>query len=109
MAGHCAAEGFAPDFAPINDGIRGTSGGEGLLEAETSNNLNLGAVLRPGIAGISLAVDYFDITVNDQVDRVGVSNIIKSCYNLPTGEWENFCSRITRDPVTGAITEVDNR
>lgn len=107
---NCEAEGFAPDFAPINTGIRGISGGgEGLLEAETSTNFSAGIVIRPNIANMQLAVDYYDIKVEDQVATFGVSNIISSCYSL-LGEQRNaFCDLLERDPVTEAITVVDNR
>lgn len=107
---NCQAEGFAPDFAPINTGIRGISGGgKGLLEAETSTNFSAGIVIRPNVANMQLAVDYYDIKVEDQVATFGVSNIVSSCYNLLGEQRNSFCDLIERDPVTRAITLVDNR
>ncbi|KQN03861.1 TonB-dependent receptor plug domain-containing protein [Sphingomonas sp. Leaf25] len=111
VAANCRADGFAADFTPANiTSIRGISGGgAGNLKAETSTNLNFGVVVRPGFAGLQLAVDYYDIRVRNQVTTFGVSNIIGSCYRLSGPERQSFCSQITRDPVTRAITEVSNR
>jgi iron complex outermembrane receptor protein len=107
---NCLAEGFAPDFAPLNTGIRGISGGgAGLLKAETSTNLNAGIVVRPGFANLQIAVDYYDIKVKDQVSTFGVNNIATNCYSLSGAQRDSFCRLITRDPVTRAITEVTNR
>lgn len=107
---NCRAEGFAPDFAPFNTGITGVSGGgKGLLKAETSTNFNAGIVVRPGFANLQIAIDYYDIKVNNEVDTFGVTNIINNCYNLAGDQRNSFCSRITRDPVTRAITTVNNR
>lgn len=107
---NCQAEGFAPDFSPINDGILGVSGGgKGRLKAETSTNFNAGVVIRPGFANLQLAVDYYDIKVKNEVDTFGVTNIVNSCYNLTGAQRDSFCSLITRDPVTQAISQVDDR
>lgn len=107
---NCSAEGFAPDFSPVNSGIRGISGGgAGLLKAETSTNLNAGIVIRPGFAGLQIAIDYYDIKVKNQIDTFGVNNIATNCYNLTGPQRDLFCRLIQRDPVTRAITEVTNR
>lgn len=107
---NCEAEGFAPDFSPPTSSILGISGGgKGQLKAETSTNLNAGFVVRPGFANLQLAVDYYDIKIKNEVDRFGVTNIVNSCYNLSGQQRESFCSQITRDPVTRAITTVTNR
>lgn len=110
VVANCQAEGFVPDFAPINDGIRGISGGgKGFLKAETSTNLNLGLVIRPGFAGLQIAVDYYDIKVKNEVDTFGVNGIVSSCYSLAGDQRKSFCALITRNPVTRAITTVNNR
>lgn len=110
VTANCVAEGFAPDFAPINTGIRAVSGGgAGLLKAETSTNFNAGIIVRPGIANLQIAVDYYDIKVKNEVDTFGVNNIATSCYSLSGPQRDVFCRLITRDPVTRAITQVTNR
>jgi iron complex outermembrane receptor protein len=106
---NCTAEGFPGTFSPVNDGIRGTSGGgKGRLKAETSTNINAGIVITPGFANLRIAVDYYDIKVKNEVDSFGVGNIVSSCYNLTGAQRATFCNLITRDPVTRAITDVSD-
>ena len=70
--------------------------------AETSVNWSVGAVLQPRFSSktsISLAVDYFDIKVENGVASLGGATIINRCYTAtdftPTG---GFCRFVTRDP-----------
>jgi len=54
------------------------------LTAETSKALTAGFILQPklGLFGdISLAVDFFDVRVNNQVDQIGAGNILSLCYD----------------------------
>lgn len=53
------------------------------LEAETSTNWSVGAVVQPSIPGpldISLALDYFDIQVDNGVAQLGAGTILNRCY-----------------------------
>ncbi len=110
VTANCAAQGFAPDFDPSNSGITAvTGGGKGQLEAETSRNKNIGIVLTPSFANLSVAVDYYSIAVNNEVASYGVGSIINRCYNNPTFPGNSFCAKIIRDPTTRAITAVDDR
>lgn len=107
---NCRTSGFAPDFAPngVTSIIATAGGGAGLLKAETSKNLNVGATYRPSFADFQLAVDYYDIQVKNEVASYGVANIVNGCYGR-TDFPNTFCSLITRDPATRIITAVDNR
>lgn len=78
------------------------------LEAETSDNLTYGLILQPdfGTAGqLSIAVDYFDIEINNGVAQAGASNILQRCYDDPDFRaGGGFCRLVTRDPATNALT-----
>jgi outer membrane receptor protein involved in Fe transport len=78
------------------------------LEAETSDNLTYGLILQPplGDAGdLSIAIDYFDIEINNGVDQPGATNILPRCYNDPDFRaGGGLCRLVTRDPVTAQLT-----
>ncbi|KAK0361338.1 hypothetical protein LTR94_023725, partial [Friedmanniomyces endolithicus] len=82
-----------------------TGGGLGVLEPETSKSTVYGVVLTPPNSGLSLAVDYFEIEINDQVTNLGAGGILSACYlseNFPT---DPICQQFDRDPTLG-ITQV---
>ena len=56
------------------------------LEAETSKNITFGLVLQPSLGdagGLSMAIDYFDIKIDNGVDQPGAPNILPRCYDDP--------------------------
>jgi len=81
LRANCAAAGIPGDHsgrgAPITI-YRG--GGLGMLKPETSNARTAGVVWTPGFAALNVALDYFEITVNDQISSLGAINIARSCY-----------------------------
>ena len=78
------------------------------LEAETSDNLTYGLIIQPalGDAGeLSVAIDYFDIEINNGVDQAGGNNILNRCYDDPDFRaGGGFCRLVTRNPATAALT-----
>jgi iron complex outermembrane recepter protein len=71
------------------------------LEAETSDALTVGFILQPKLGqfgDISLAVDFFDIRVDNQVEQLGAGNILSLCYDDPSF-----------DPTAGYCRLVDRR
>jgi len=97
---------------PTNYTAAGTSsatifagGGAGLLSAEESEAQTLGVIWTPtilGLDGLSVAVDYFDIIVEDEITQFGAANILAACYgsaNGPAfGNTDPFCSLFVRNP-----------
>lgn len=84
-------------------------GGRDLLEAETADNFSAGIVWTPAFAPLSVALDYYDISIENAVSQLGVGEIIRRCYRGQTG----FCSLFTRvDNPGGAddgkLATVDN-
>lgn len=84
------------------------SGSNPNLAAETSDSYTLGAVFQPRFApGLSLTVDYYDITVNGIITSVSAQQILNNCYDFPTLN-NVFCSAFTRfaGPGTGPNGEL---
>ncbi len=96
---NCAAAGIPNNYT----GTGGDSaliiqgGGQGVLKAENSEARTLGVIWTPDFLDLSLAVDYFDITVKNQVAQLGPGAILGGCYGAPI--YPNaFCNLFTRNP-----------
>ncbi|WP_273145646.1 TonB-dependent receptor plug domain-containing protein [Oceanicaulis alexandrii] len=108
---NCAALGIPADFAggPSSATVL-TGGGDGVLTPETSDALTIGAVFTPTDLNLSIAVDYFEIQVDNQISQLGSGSIVSGCYNADNFP-NNFCTLFDRNGDTGgndafAITEV---
>jgi iron complex outermembrane receptor protein len=80
-----------------------TRGGAGLLKAEHSTSYGFGAVLTAprNVADLSFAVDYFNVSVKDEVTTLGTL-ILRRCYEAEDfGPNNTYCSLIgARRPAT---------
>ena len=84
-----------------------TGGGLGVLEPETSTATVLGVILTPTNSNLSLAIDYFDIKIEDQVDVLGAGGILQACYLSDNFPNDPICDQFDRDPaLDGSITQV---
>ncbi|NJC34036.1 outer membrane receptor protein involved in Fe transport [Sphingomonas jejuensis] len=78
------------------------SGSNADLEEERSDSYTVGAVFTPTfVPGLSLSVDYFDITVNNVIVTLGAQAIVNACYDAP-GFNSPLCSVFQRNRGTGA-------
>jgi iron complex outermembrane receptor protein len=50
-----------------------SGGGKGNLEAETSKAMTYGVIWTPSFADLNVAVDYFDIDVNNEITQLGAA------------------------------------
>jgi iron complex outermembrane receptor protein len=76
-------------------------GGNANLRPEVATTVTLGAVIAPRmIPGLSLAVDYFDIRVDDVITAFQPDVTIEQC--LQTGN-SFLCSLVHRAPGTGSL------
>ena len=99
---NCVSQGI-----PLNHigGATATSfsqGGVGLLDPETSKALTLSAILTPdgwfwSGGQFSLAVDYIDINVKDQITQLGAASIVSGCYTSESFPTDPLCSLFVRD------------
>jgi iron complex outermembrane receptor protein len=93
---NCAADGIPEDHSGAGGGVEVTSGGgAGNLDPETSDAMTFGFVWTPEFSDLSIAVDYVEIEVNDQIDDLGASAILSGCYNAENFP-NSFCDLFTR-------------
>ena len=90
--------------------VREISGGNPDLLTEDAETFTIGAVISPNfIEGLTLTVDYFDITIDDAIANFGggANNVISTCFEDTElgGVGSPFCNAITRGP-DGLITEI---
>ena len=109
-----AQYGSVPDIAAGQ--TQGIFGGNPGLTPESSDTITFGVVFTPSVTpGLSVSLDYFDITVDDAiVAGLGAQTILDNC--LGTGA-DVFCNLIRRDaagslnasgPTTGfTLTNVN--
>ena len=95
-AQNCEADGIPPDHIATVSATVLTGGGAGVLKAETSEATTFGIVWQPEFADLSMSVDYFDILVEDEVDKIGGRNIVAGCYESPFFPDEPLCDQFTR-------------
>lgn len=103
---NCAAAGVPQGYtaAGTSSATIVTGGGAGVLEAETSKARTIGIVFTPKQFDLSVAVDYFEIEVNDEVRQFGAANITSQCYSRQDYPNNPYCSLITR--ATGATPQI---
>lgn len=102
-ARNCASEGLPPNFQATSSITSITLGGaQAGLKAETSRNKTAGVIFQPqlptGWGDASVAFDYYDIKVDNGVDRVGTGNILSLCYAQPNFS-SPYCRLVTRAPA----------
>ena len=99
---NCAAAGVPVGF--INTPARTQtqsllSGGNPGLKAETSDSYTAGFILEPRslIPGLSVTVDYYNITVKSLIATLAAQTILNQCYDDPTGIENQYCSLVFRN------------
>src|SRR6185436_2891126 len=70
-------------------------GGPGVLSAETSESRTVGFIWTPDWIDLSIAVDYWELEVDNEVGQFGALSIVTQCMtHFPA---DPFCSLFTRD------------
>ena len=100
----CELTGLAPslygsDLKSPADQYNILSGGNVNVKPEESESLTIGAVFTP-VDGLTLTVDYFDITVEDGIGSVSAKTALDKC--IETGA-AAFCNLINRRPDNGSL------
>ena len=98
------------EFEDDNNSYSPNTGNPDLVE-ESANTFTLGLTMSPEWAdGFQLAIDYYDIKIDDAISQISNADIINQCYNsdTPWGEGNSFCNDITRDDE-GNIIEILQR
>jgi len=85
---------IAPNSASQYNGLLG---GNPSLTPEESDTVSVGFVFRPNIGDLSIAVDYFDIQIEDTISSTVGGNADTYINNCLTTGLADFCDLIHRD------------
>jgi iron complex outermembrane recepter protein len=88
-------------------------GGAGTLNAETSDSKTLGLIWTPDWIDFAVALDYWQIGIEDEVRRFGADAIVFLCHTREPLLANGFCALVDRDtdpasPTFGQIFSVDD-
>lgn len=80
-------------------GIRGLNGSNPNLSEERSDSFTVGVVAQPRfVPGLTVSVDYYDITIDNVIFSLQPQTIINQCYDSPSGIDNPFCAAVFRRP-----------
>ena len=95
----------------------GFDGGNPQAEEETADTITVGFVLSPTwepLRNFQLAVDYYEIEVDDVLSLPLRSDVVSNCYNVDPGSFNQFCPgpvpsglQTLRNPASGGLLEVN--
>ncbi len=83
-------------------------GGAGVVGPETAIARTVGVIWTPSFIDLSVAVDYFEFDVEDEVRQFGAANILNQCYRSTDFPNNPYCTLFTRDAVTFDLLTVNN-
>lgn len=114
-AANCRAEGLPAGYSATSSVTVINAGGAAAgLKAETSKNTTFGIIVQPelktGWGDLSVALDYFDIQVDNGVARAGGANILSRCYDQPGFRAAGGLCRLVsaRNTSSNALTVNDS-
>jgi len=104
---NCAAAGIPDNYSGAGNSSATiiTNGGGDELESETGDTFTAGLIWTPTFADLNIAVDYYEIEIQDQIARLSGRQIVASCYAV-TAFPNDFCDLFERDPGTFKIDNV---
>ncbi|MGB3471514.1 MAG: TonB-dependent receptor [Erythrobacter sp.] len=86
--------------------INVTTGGNLNLDTEQAETWTVGFIAQPAaIPGLSVTVDYFNISVEDAITSPAIGDIINGCYSAGNLDFATnpFCQLVSRSRTTGEI------
>lgn len=104
---NCIADGVPANgsYRQVNSQIRITQGGNPDVGPETATTKTFGVVWSPGfLDGLDVTVDYYDISLEDSITRLGPTTITNGCY---LNNNDNLCALITRG-AGGTVSDLRN-
>ncbi len=108
MSANCLAQGIP------NNKLGGSSvtvysiGGAGVVGPESALARTVGVIWTPSFIDLSVAVDYFEFDVKDEVRQFGANNILRQCYDAPDFPTSPYCTLFQRDATTHDVLFVNN-
>ncbi len=79
-------------------------GGNPILEPEEADSYTLGIVLTPESWPVTVALDYYQIEIENAIQQVSEQNIVNACYNVEQDANARFCSLISRSTLNGSLS-----
>ncbi|ASP40224.1 TonB-dependent receptor [Bacterioplanes sanyensis] len=91
-------------------GTGGFIGGNEDVQEEKSTSFTAGLVWAPiDIDGLNIALDYYDIEVDDAIDQTSRTLVLERCYNKDASSFTADCNgAVYRDPDTGALLQANS-
>ncbi len=106
---NCLAAGVPIDFSQDGSTVKTSVGGNPDVAPEQANTLTLGAVWQsPYADDLAITVDYFDIEIDNAINSVAGSNMLRLCYSDPIA-YSEYCNNIVRDKNTHQVIEIEKR
>lgn len=82
--------------------VEGRVGGNPDLDTEEAKTFTAGAVFQPSfLPGLSLALDYYEIKLENAIQFFSAQAIVDKCYDLP--QPNQFCDLVSRDADTNFV------
>ncbi|MEM7639132.1 MAG: TonB-dependent receptor [Pseudomonadota bacterium] len=108
---NCASIGIPEDYSPIGSSATIFSEGGGSdLTPETAESETVGVIFTPSFINLSLAIDYFNIEVEDQIAQLDAATVVSGCYIADNFPDNSFCDLLERNDANAtepfAITSV---
>ncbi len=105
---NCFSLGLDPDDFGSGgaNSIRTVTGGNTQLLAETSDSWTLGLIIQPESLDVSVAVNWFEIELENTVASPSIGFVVGECYGS-RGFTSPFCGRISDRDALGFLTDVD--
>ncbi len=101
---NCAAAGVPDNYGgSTGTALAISSGGGTDLKPETGDTFTAGIVFTPTFADLNIALDYYEIEIDDQIASLSAGQVVGGCYSAET--YPNyFCGLFERTPggQTGA-------
>lgn len=101
LKANCQAAGVPEDYtaAGSSSAMVIAGGGKGVLKAETADTISAGFIWTPSFVDLSIALDYFKVTIDDQVSRFGAASILAGCYGRGGFQDKSLCALFDRAPA----------
>ncbi|MBS0295766.1 MAG: TonB-dependent receptor [Proteobacteria bacterium] len=97
VANNCAAQGVPAVYSGAGSSATIFTGGGPNLRSETSKAYTFGAIWTPKAIDLNVAVDYFNIQVNNEITTLGPNNIVFACLNSVSFPSDPLCSLFSRN------------
>jgi outer membrane receptor protein involved in Fe transport len=101
---NCLADGIPATYTdPLTARFVGETSGNQALTEEEAETFSVGFIFQPEfLEGLSVSVDYWDITIDDAIDAPSGQSIVDGCYDSLEFPANQFCDLVGRntDPAS---------